>query len=162
MMAKTLVLYYSFEGNTKKIAEVIAKETGADIEEVKPVKEMRSRGFGKFLWGGSQVIMNKKPELRTLKVNPNDYDLIFIGTPVWASTYAPPIKTVLETGLFRNKKVAFFCTHEGGPGKIEEKAKNVIEKENEFIGSINLLNVAKNLDQIKMEISAWAKEMSDK
>ncbi|HOO33796.1 MAG TPA: flavodoxin [Thermotogota bacterium] len=161
-MAKTLVLYYSYEGNTKKIAEIIAKELGADIEEVKPVKEMSSRGFGKFVWGGSQVVMNRKPALRPIKMNPDDYELIFIGTPVWAFTYAPPIKTVIETGLFKDKKVAFFCTHEGGPGKTEEKAKKAIEKENEFIGSINFANVAKDFVTLKPEVERWAKEMSDK
>jgi len=158
-MAKTLVLYYSYEGNTKKIAEVIAKALTADIEGVKPIKEMKSKGFGKFLWGGGQVVMKKKPDLKPLNVNPDDYDTIFVGTPVWAFTYAPPAKTILETGILRNKKVAFFYTHEGGAGKTEENAKKVIEKNNTYLGGFSCVNVAKDFENLKPEVIHWAKDM---
>jgi len=162
VMAKTLVLYYSYEGHTKKVAEVIAKEISADIEGVKPIKEMKTKGFGKFLWGGSQVVMKKKPELKPLNVNPDDYDIVFVGTPVWAFTYAPPVKTILETGILKNKKVAFFYTHEGGAGKTEENAKNVIEKNNAYLGGLSCVNVAKDFEVLKPELIQWAREMSDK
>jgi len=162
VMAKTLVLYYSYEGNTRKIAEVIAKALSADIEGVKPIKEMKSKGFGKFLWGGSQVVMKKKPELKPLNINPDDYDTIFVGTPVWAFTYTPPVKTILETGILRNKKVAFFYTHEGGAGKTEENAKKVIEQDNTYLGGYSCVNVAKDFERIKTEVIQWAKEMSEK
>lgn len=160
-MAKILVLFYSYEGNTKKIAEVIANELNADIQEVKPVKEMRSRGFGKFLWGGSQVVMKKKPELRQMDFNPEDYDTIYVGTPVWAFTYSPPIKTILETGILKNKKVAFFYTHEGGPGKTEENARNVIEQNNIFLGALSCPNVANDFVTLKPEVVKWVKDMSE-
>jgi flavodoxin len=161
-MAKTLVLYYSYEGTTKKIAEIIAKELGADIEGIKPVKEMKTKGFGKYFWGGSQIVMKKTPELKSMSVNPGDYDTIFIGTPVWAFTYAPPVKTILETGILMNKKVAFFYTHEGGSGKTEENAKAAIERENEFIGALSCVNVTKEFVTLKPEVAKWAKEMSEK
>ena len=54
-MSKVLVVYYSFEGHTKKIAEKISQNLNADILEVKPKNEKKSSGFSKFLWGGSQV-----------------------------------------------------------------------------------------------------------
>lgn len=162
VMAKILVLYYSYEGHTKKVAEVIAKELSADIELVKPIKEMKTKGFGKFLWGGSQVVMKKKPELKPMSVRPDDYDTIFIGTPVWAFTYAPPVKTLLETGILKNKKIAFFYTHEGGAGKTEENAKTVIEKSNTYLGGFSCVNVAKDFDTLKPEVMQWAREMSEK
>ncbi|KOA18696.1 flavodoxin [Clostridium homopropionicum DSM 5847] len=73
-MSKILVLYYSFEGSTKKIAEIIAKNIDAKLEEVKPVNELKSKGFSKFIWGGSQVIIGKKPKLLPIGVNLDDYD----------------------------------------------------------------------------------------
>ncbi|HPF17383.1 MAG TPA: flavodoxin [Thermotogota bacterium] len=161
-MGKILVLYYSYEGHTKKIAEVIAKELSADIEGIKPIKEMKSKGFGKFLWGGGQVVMKKKPELKPMNVNPDDYDLIFIGTPVWAFTYAPPVKTILETGILRDKKIAFFYTHEGGEGKTEENAKAVIEKSNTYLGGFSCVNVEKDYEALKPELIQWVNKMSKK
>ncbi|MEA1883346.1 MAG: flavodoxin [Thermotogota bacterium] len=160
-MSKTLVLYYSYEGHTKKVAEVIAKELSTDIEGVKPIKEMKTKGFGKFLWGGSQVVMKKKPELKPMNVNPDDYDTIFVGTPVWAFTYAPPVKTILESGMLKNKKVAFFYTHEGGEGKTEENAKTVIENNNTYLGGFSCMNVAKDFETLKPKVIQWVKEMSD-
>jgi len=49
---KKPVVFYSFEGNTKLISESIAEAIGADLMEIKPQKEMRSKGFMKFVWGG--------------------------------------------------------------------------------------------------------------
>src|SRR6056297_2836113 len=127
-MAKTLVLYYSYEGHTKKVAEVIAKELSADIEGVKPIKEMKTKGFGKFIWGGGQVVMKKKPELKPMNVNPDDYDTIFVGTPVWAFTYAPPVKTILETGMLKNKKVPFSTLTRADQAKQKRMPKPLLRK----------------------------------
>lgn len=63
-MSKVLILYYSFEGSTKKIAEYLANNLQVDIKRVEPVNELKSKGFSKFLWGGSQVIMKKTPEIK--------------------------------------------------------------------------------------------------
>ena len=79
---KKLVVFYSFESNTKFIAENIAGEINADILELKPKKDIRSRGFMKYFWGGRAMTMKTRPELMPLDKNPQDYDLLFIGTPV--------------------------------------------------------------------------------
>ena len=54
-----IVIFYSFEGNTKLIAENIAKTIGADLLELKLKKEMKSKGFMKYFWGGKAAIMKK-------------------------------------------------------------------------------------------------------
>lgn len=127
-----LVLYYSYSGNTKAIAEIIASELHADIERLVPVKEMESQGFSKFIWGGSKVFMKKKPLLKQLDTDPMSYDEIFIGTPVWAWTYSPAIRTLLEDDYFSGKKVYLFCTHEHILGKTLERAKRLINERNQF------------------------------
>lgn len=111
---KKLVVYYSFEGNTRFIANVIASSIRADLLELKPVKELSSKGFTKYFWGGRQVIFRKKPDLLPLELDPEKYDLIFIGTPVWVFTYSPVLRTFFSQVLLKNKKIAFFCCHEGG------------------------------------------------
>ena len=157
-MSKTLVLFYSYEGNTKKIAELIANNIGADIEEIKPVNEMRAKGFGKYMWGGAQVVMKKRPALKSLQVNLKEYDTIFLGSPVWASTFSPPVYSLLENGYLTGKKIAFFHCHEGGPGKAEEHARTAIEKENTFLSTYGCLNVATDFESLQEPVIAWAKE----
>lgn len=158
-MSKIIVVYYSFEGNTKSIAEFLAKDLSADILEVKPNKEIKSKGFGKYFWGGRQVIMGKKPELKPLSKNLDEYDIILVGTPIWAGTYAPPIKTLLEENYIEGKKVAYFYSHQGGPGKAVDKAKSVIQKKNTFIGYKDFLSPKENIESSSKEAKRWAEHI---
>ncbi|QEZ67642.1 hypothetical protein D4A35_01370 [Paraclostridium bifermentans] len=106
---KNLVVYYSLEGNTKLIAEFIAKEIDADIIELKPKKEFPSSGFRKYVWGGKSVIFKQKPKLMNKEINISKYDNIFLGTPVWAGTYAAPFNTFLDISNINNKNIALFA-----------------------------------------------------
>jgi len=157
-MKKALVLYYSFEGNTKKVAEVLAESLHADIEEIKPVKELKSKGFSKFIWGGSQVVMGKKPEIVELQSDLSIYDIVFVGSPIWAGTFAPPVKTLLEDKI-SNKKIAYFYTHDGGYKKATEKGKETITLKNQFLGAIDLQTISKNWEVSKDKIILWGKEI---
>ena len=94
---KSLVIFYSFEGNTKLMAENIAQTAEADVLELKPKKEIQSKGFMKYFWGGKAAMMKEKPELLPFDKNIQDYDLIFIGTPVWAWTYSPPLNSFFSS-----------------------------------------------------------------
>ncbi|MCF7930592.1 MAG: hypothetical protein K9L02_03670 [Acholeplasmataceae bacterium] len=145
-MSKILVAYYSFEGTTELIAQAIAKMTQADLLSIKPVNELKSKGFSKYFWGGSQVFMKKAPDLIPFECDISQYDQIFIGSPIWAGTFAPPIKSFLKFPALVDKKIYFFYTHDGGPGKVEKLAKKAIESRNIYGGSHGFLNVKKNFD----------------
>lgn len=160
---KKLVIYYSFEGNTKLIAEDIAKAIDADLLEIKPVTEIETKGFMKFFWGGKQAMMNEKPLLLPLDKNPEDYDVIFIGTPVWAWAPAPPLKTFFDTHKFENKKIALFCCHGGGKGKTLEKMKQALGEQNEFIGQIDFVDPLKRKTEEKVKKAVeWARTICGK
>jgi flavodoxin len=116
-LLKKLVIYYSLEGHTRTLVQAIAVEIEADVLELKPCKELRSQGLMRYVWGGGQVVMQRKPGLEPFAVDPRAYDLLFIGTPVWAFSYAPPLRTFFSSVPLRGKAIALFCTHEGGPGK---------------------------------------------
>ena len=161
-MSKTLVLFYSFEGNTRKVAEFISQELGLISEELEPVKDLKSTGFSKYIWGGKQVIMGDKPELIPIVSNIDDYDTIILGSPVWAGTFTPAIKTALEGGKLKGKKIAYFYCHDGGPGKSDAKCKKAIEINNEFISSIGLERVKTNYESVKLEALNWAREIVNK
>ncbi|MFX0059578.1 MAG: flavodoxin family protein, partial [Candidatus Heimdallarchaeota archaeon] len=95
-MSRILIVYYSLTGHTKFIAETIKAAINADILALKPVKELKSDSSMKYMWGGAQATMKKKPKLEEFSIDPLAYDLIFLGTPVWAWTFTPPIRSFLS------------------------------------------------------------------
>ena len=160
-MKKVLVVYYSLDGATEMIAQKIALTLEADVAEIKPIKDFNPKGFIKYLMGGYQVMRKQKPELITLKIDYNKYDLIFIGTPVWAGSFTPAIRTLIDSNLFTNKKVYFFFTHGGGNNHVLEDAKKIIEKNNSFGGGLGFLNVKKNIGNRVSAAQQWATKIID-
>ena len=156
-MSKALILFYSFEGSTRKIAEFISSELNVPCEEIKPVKDLKSKVFSKYIMGGGQVIMGAKPELMPLKSNLDDYDTILLGSPVWAGNITPAIKSILESGILKNKRIAYFCCHRGSSGKSEAKAREATDIYNEFVSFIELSGVKDNYESLKLDALNWAK-----
>ncbi len=111
---KTAIVYYSMHGNVRYVSEKVAKELGADLIELVPVKAYPDKGAMQFIWGGSAVTFKKKPELEPYTFNASDYDLVIIGTPVWASNFTPPLRTFFENNDLTGKKIAVIATSAGG------------------------------------------------
>ncbi|MCR4730560.1 MAG: NAD(P)H-dependent oxidoreductase [Saccharofermentans sp.] len=111
---KTAVVFYSMHGNVRYVSEKVAKELGADLIELVPVKAYPDKGAMQFIWGGSAVTFKKKPELEPYTFNASDYDLVIIGTPVWASNFTPPLRTFFENNDLTGKKIAVIATSAGG------------------------------------------------
>lgn len=101
-------------GNVRYVSEKVAKELGADLIELIPVKAYPDKGAMQFIWGGSAVTFKKKPELEPYTFNASDYDLVIIGTPVWASNFTPPLRTFFENNDLTGKKIAVIATSAGG------------------------------------------------
>ena len=159
MVNKILIVYYSLTGNTRFIAESIQEIMKADIQEIKPKKEVKPKGAMKYFWGGYKATMKKKPSLKPIEKDPNNYDVIIIGTPVWAWTIAPPIRSFLTQYDLSNKKVGFWCCHAGSPGgtlRIMEKC----APDSEIIGKIKFLDpLKKKTEEAKIEAIDWANEI---
>ena len=157
-MGKTLVIYYSLEGNTEFAAKTIAETVNADLLKLEPAKPISSAGFSRFFWGGKQVLMKESPELLPLSKNPAAYDLIFLGTPVWASSYAPALRTFFSTTPLTGKRLALFCCYAGNPGKTLDAMKAALAG-NAVIGEKGFHNPAKKPEQSKNDVSAWARSI---
>lgn len=114
---RTAVIYYSMSGNTASAAKKVAEGIGADLIEIKPEKAFPDKGFRKFLWGGKSAVMSETPKLIPYSFNPEQYDRIVIGFPVWASNVAPPIRTFAAENkeALREKEIAAFAC-QGGSG----------------------------------------------
>ena len=111
---KILILYYSYSGNTKQIAEMIQKEIGGDmvrIETVIPYDHNKVVSQGK-----DEVNRGCTPEIKPLSVRFEDYNTVILGTPVWCYTFAPATKTFLENHDFSGKIVYPFVTSGGWIG----------------------------------------------
>jgi flavodoxin len=154
---KKLIVFYSLDGNTKLMAESMAAEIGADLLELKPVKEITRNNFMKIFAGGKQAMTKAEPELMPFNVKPADYDLIFIGTPVWAWTYAPALRTFFKQNKLVNKKIALFCCHGGGPRNFFEKFEEAVAGNN-IVGKIEFKDPIRNQKERDIQIARdWAK-----
>ena len=70
---KTLIVYYSLEGNTEYAASRIAAAAGADLLRIEPAKQYPDKGFKKFFWGGKSAVMAETPDLKPYAFEPEDY-----------------------------------------------------------------------------------------
>lgn len=130
---KALVIYYSFEGNSKLIAEAIKDELHCDSLELHMKKELKGKGFIKYLWGGKQVVLKQKPELLPYNKDFSQYDTIIFGSPVWAGTFSPAFSTFFNDNNISNKKILLYATFAGNEGRIFKEFQDKLSG-NEFIG----------------------------
>ena len=123
---KYLVLYYSQTANTKAVAEQIANSLGADIEAIECV--VPYDGDFQATIGRSQKERAEGvlPEIKPLNANVADYDVIFLGYPIWFGTYAPPVASLLENVDLSGKKIVPFCTF--GSGGLDSSVKDLKAK----------------------------------
>jgi flavodoxin len=133
-----LVIYYSFEGNTRFIAEALAGEICADILKLEPAYEKVPHNFMKYFWGGRQVVTKKMPHLLPFGLNIENYDVIFIGTPVWAFSYAPAIATFFNKVEIKGRKIGLFCCSGGMAANTFAKMKEKLAG-NEFIAEMSFI-----------------------
>lgn len=153
---KNLVVYFSLEGNTKFIAQSIAENIECDVLELRPKKAYSKGKVGKYFWGGKSVVLKEKPELMNDNLDLSAYKNLIIGTPVWVSTYAPPLDTLFSKNQIKYKNIALFACHGGGGAeKCFKNIQNLLENNN-FIGTISFKEPLKgDKEKIKKEISEW-------
>ena len=111
---RTLIVYFSWSGNTQNVANMIGEITGAKVVELELVKPYSSN-YNKVLDEAQKdVNSGARPELKTKIENMEQYDTIIIGYPNWWATIPMPIATFLEEYDFSNKTIIPFCSHGGG------------------------------------------------
>lgn len=106
MIVKKLVVFYSLEGPYEGACQCHSKGTEADILELKPKEEIPKKGFMRYVKGGGQVVRKIEPEIHPLELDPQEYDVLFIGTPVWAGSYASPLRSFFSIAGLQGKRVA--------------------------------------------------------
>ena len=117
MNKKVLVAYFSATGNTKRVAENLAKATGGDLYEIKPLNQYTNADLD---WTNdksrSSIEMKdhkSRPEMIKDDFSIKEYDEIFLGFPIWWYIAPTIVNTFLEKHDFSNKTIILFATSGG-------------------------------------------------
>jgi flavodoxin len=112
---KVLVAYYSKTGNTERVAKDLAAALYADIEKL--VDQKNRKGFWAWFGSGRDAMKKRKTELGPLQKDPANYDLVIVGTPVWAWHMTPAVRTYLAMEKGKLKRTAYFVTSGNTPAE---------------------------------------------
>ncbi len=117
MDKKVLIVFYSRTGNTAALADEIRQslELSAVQSDIARLQERqdRRRGLIGFIRSGFEARLGHSTELKPLEHDPSHYDLVVVGTPVWAGSVSVPVRTFLDENRARLGEVAFFLSHGG-------------------------------------------------
>lgn len=156
---KILVTYYSRSGTTKNIGGMISDILKCDLEEIHDTK--KRKGFLGFIIAGRDSMFKRETVIESIKKDPAEYDLVIIGTPVWASNLTPAIRTYINSNKDKFKQVAFFNTLGGSDG---EKVLDIME---ELCGKGSLARLSLSEKIVKKEshkefVNTFTHEVMDK
>ena len=152
-MSKKLVAYFSASGVTAKVADMLADAVGADIHEIQPKVPYTKADLN---WmdkkSRSSIEMADKkirPEIVESNVRIEEYDVVFLGFPIWWYVAPTIINTFLEKYDFSGKKIILFATSDGSKfGKTIEELKVSVSEDVEIIEG-KLLNGKQSISSIK-------------
>jgi len=109
---KTLIIYFSRSGHTEKIGKELAKRLDADLESIKDKK--KREGILGWIKSGRDSLKKKTTSIEKVKHKPQNYDVILIGTPVWAGNVPPATRALLKKYHRKIDNIAFFSTSKSG------------------------------------------------
>lgn len=156
---KTIVVYYSLTGNTKFVAEKISQQLDADLCKVDDKNFKKGRML--YIKGGAAAMREKLSDILVEK-SIDEYDIVVVGSPVWAGKIAPAIRTFLVNNNFSGKQVAFFVTI--GGDKPEKTFRN-LRKTTELESAVEGLGVTQPLEnksKAQDQIIEWCSKLKTK
>ena len=171
--SKILVAYFSrtgeeygvgtvTKGNTKIIAEIIAKQINADLFEIRPIKEYPYSYEECKKVASREKAMKSRPAISTSVENFQQYDVIFVGYPIWYGDAPMVVYTFLESYDFSGKKIIPFCTH-GGSGLSSTDQNITLTCPNSTIMQgfeIRGTTARDNIKQAEIKVIDWLKKIN--
>jgi len=121
-MKSCLIVYYSRTGVTDQAVHALARECGADVEVLQPLRPYRNvGGFLRAAWEAARRI---PAPIATVQRRPSDYPFVVLGTPVWAGHMSSPMRTYIMQQRQHFHRVSLLCTMggRGGDKALEEMA----------------------------------------
>ncbi|ULQ60434.1 flavodoxin [Brucepastera parasyntrophica] len=150
-----LIAYYSWSGNSGKLAKAIQEKTGGTLFEIAPVLPYTANYNAVVEQAKKEIRNGYRPELESLPGDLEDYDTILIGSPNWWSTIAPPLASFLAASDFSGKTLAPFITHGGGgPGNCKKDISSLCPG-----GTVLKPFVSYGSNTGKAELGDWLREI---
>jgi flavodoxin len=160
---KSLVVYYSRSGKTEDIARIIAKKLSSEIEEIDDHKNRK--GLLGFINSGNEAYLQRTIPIKKLKKDPAQYELLIVGTPIWAGNMSTPILSFFKEYKEKINKFAFFATCLGSDlNKILLYIEHIIPQKPIAVMSINyqafkrqyhVKMVEEFINSIKEDVKGW-------
>lgn len=156
---KKLLIYYSYTGNTRLVAEMIKKEIDCDIYELNTIEPYPSDYD--TLVEEYKDNLHERPEAKLdfVSVDLRNYDEIILGTPVWWYTISPVMRSFLNVFDLSDKKVYAFATNAGWLGKTFEEYKELCPN---IISEFSVLfteNKDEHIIKNKDELNEWIEQL---
>lgn len=132
------IIYHSETGNTRTVAERVARETGGDLIEVKDLAGYSKAGM--YLKGAPKAMRGEKADIEPAVIDVSGYDTIVIGSPVWAFNPTPAINAAVGAlqGI-EGKRTVVFCTSGGMPGRTLETVQAMLAERGAAVhGAVSL------------------------
>ncbi|MDO4272124.1 MAG: flavodoxin [Eubacteriales bacterium] len=117
----TLIIYYSYSGNTEMVAKLIQEKIGGDLYKIETVRDYPANGSEVSDEAAAERESGNLPELKGELPDISAYERIFVGGPVWTYTVSTPLMSYLSQTDFAGKAVVPFWTDAGTPGDYEKE-----------------------------------------
>lgn len=141
------------------MAEQIAQQLDADLCEV--IDKNHKKGKMLYIKGGAAAMREKLTDI-TIDKNIDDFDLVIVGSPVWAGKIAPAIRTFLVSNSLSEKQVAFFVSIGGDkPEKTFQNIRKTLELE-PITDGLGVTQPLKNKADAKTQITKWCTSLKNK
>lgn len=151
---KTLIVYYSLNGNCDYVARRLAEQISADLEALHPEEEPPKSGGMMYAKGGWSALTHRTPKLAALSHDLLAYDTVIIGAPVWAGTYPPAVGSFLKQAVFKAPHLYLFAC--SSSGNSEKMLKQLGKKVGTVSASASFKDPLTNQDQENAAIDAFA------
>ena len=125
--SKSVVVYFSQTGTTKKLAGVMKQAVNADEIELKLVTPYPSTYDSTIAMVGAQRESKQWPALENAKLDLAKYDTVYLGYPIMFGSFAPPIYSFLDSNDLSGKVVVPFCTYGSGGRKASAAELKTLE-----------------------------------
>lgn len=158
--SKKIVVYFSYTGHTKMIAEKISKELNCDILELKPIVPYSDNYQEVVDDEQNSEVSNHIPEIEKVNIDLNKYDEIILGFPTWWYRPAPVVRAFLKNNDLTGKNIVPFATNAGWLGRSFTEVKKLCPKsivKNEM--NIVFESYSDNLQTEMSEVENWIKSL---
>jgi flavodoxin len=163
---RILIVYYSRTGITKKVAfhiknlfsEIFHEDVQVDTEEI--IDKKNRKGMFSAILGAIDAFRKNPTQIKPINQRLQDFDLVIVGTPVWASTVPSSIRTFFQNYASDISQAAFFCTMgSSGDQKTFAVMEKLLTKPPIHTMSFKVNDVKKNSEKFSVDLGNFVKDL---